>query len=658
MSSSNRKPYLTATNISQALLEASNDNLTNQIELIVDIEAPDGSIIRASDRNKYVGEHFYEALTNFPIVARTIGEFLGQGIVFSEMQFELSNADGRFNKYLPGGSDFGGWIGRSVTVKIGLRDVESSYVSIFRGSVTEEGGFSRSVKSITIKARDLLEKINVSFPPEVFAQSDYPKASDDLWGETIPLIYGDWTQATTPGLASIPAFVVNGADIFVNGESITISQIILSPDANTAVVFRALNHRLDVNDHIDISSDNPNFPNTLVGPHYVISVTTNEFTIGQNLGGSPDVVQSGDVTGTTSVTKHSNESLRNIKLKISSNANVDFDTSNVWLKKSEVYYKLPSIIIQNVNADKNYFEILHDTNAFTIDNNQYVYDTADSFYVRVKGKEITSYRDNVVAIAQDILDVYGGVTPASDLDSTWSTFKDKSTPIVSAIANIKGRAWIGEPQNVMEYVVSLLEQVRLELFFNRSQKISLSALHWEEFDDNPTFSVRNWDIEKDSLIPQLDDRNNFNRVRAVFSYLPDIAENGFSTGYYKNQAAINQAGREITKVVLYPNLYIEQDVINQVRETLKFASAYREIIVANLTNRAILKDIGEFLRIDIDIGSIQLSGVPCQIREISYSPEGLKLPVKLWSFAMMPFGTWNPSYNGIVGGESATISAE
>jgi len=42
MSSSNRKPYLTAAAIDQALLNAAGDNLSNQIELIVDIQAPDG----------------------------------------------------------------------------------------------------------------------------------------------------------------------------------------------------------------------------------------------------------------------------------------------------------------------------------------------------------------------------------------------------------------------------------------------------------------------------------------------------------------------------------------------------------------------------------------------------------------------------------------
>ena len=656
MSSSNRKPYLNAASIDQALLDAAGDNLSNQIELIVDIEAPNGSIIRASDRNKYVGEHFYEALTNFPDVTRTIGEFLGQGIVFSEMTFELSNADGRFNRFLPGGADFGGWIGRSVTVKIGLRDIESSYVAIFRGVVTEEGGFSRSVKSITIKARDRLEKINVSFPADIFTQAAYPKAVDDIWGKTIPLIYGDWTQAITPGFASVPANPVNGADIFVNGSSLSVT-VTLSPDPSTPVIFTAVNHRLDVNDEIDVNSDNSSFPSSLKGKHYVVSITANEFTIGSHLGGPAHVVTSGDVSGNTSVTKHSNAPFENVKFVISSNANTLFDTNQVWLKRSEQYYKIPSVDIKNINADNNYFEIDHQNSNLQIDGKNWTYETSDAIYVRVKGKNISGYSDNIVSIAQDILQVYGGVV-AGDLDPSWTTLKNKNTPAVSSISTIKGRAWIGEPQNALEYSVSLLEQVRVELYFNRSQKIALSSLHFDDFESSPSFVVRNWDIQKDSFIPQLDNRNNFNRMRAVYSYLPDMAENAFSTTYFKNQAAINQTDKQITKVLVYPNLYIESDVENQAKETLKIASAYREIVALALTNRAILLDIGDWVFLDIEIGSSQFSGVPCQIRDISYSTDGLKLPMRIWSFAMIPFGSWNPGYAGIVGGESATITQE
>jgi hypothetical protein len=147
-------------------------------------------------------------------------------------------------------------------------------------------------------------------------------------------------------------------------------------------------------------------------------------------------------------------------------------------------------------------------------------------------------------------------------------------------------------------------------------------------------------------------------MRAVYAYLPDINENAFSTGYYKNLAAILQSGKEITKVLLYPNLYIEADVINQAKETLKIVSGYREIISLSLTNRAILKDLGDWVTLDVQIGSALFVDVPCQIRDISYSPDGLKLPMRLWAFTMLPFSGWDPSYPGIVGGQDAVIVNE
>ena len=655
MSSGNRQPYQTASGISQALLDASSDNLTNQIELIVDIEAPDGSIIRASDRNKYVGQHFYEALTKFPDVSRTIGEFLGQGVVFSEMTFELSNADGRFNKFLPQGSSFGGWVGRLVTVKIGLRDVESSYVQVFKGAITEEGGFSRTVKSITIKARDVLEKINVSFPSEVFSQANYPKAVDELWNTTIPLIYGDWTVNVLPNLASVPAKVINGGDIYVTGEELSVT-VTLSPDAFTPVIFTAVNHRLEVGKAIHIESDNQQFPGSLKGTHYIKSVTPNEFTIGPQNGGA-HVEQTGSVTGNHTARKPDNVLNTNVACVISSNANSVFDINNVFVRRSEVYYKLVPSSILAVNANKNYFEILNNDDSFKIENENWVYSTSDEIFVRVKGKDLGAYSENIVSISQSILSEYGGVSP-SEYDNTWTTYRDKSSPAVSDVANVKGRVYIFEPQNAMEYAISLLEQVRLELFVNRSQKIALSSLHWDDFVSAPSYIVHNWDVEKDSLVPRIDDRNNFNRVRAVYSYLPDLNDNAFTTGYFRNQAAINQTGKEITKLLVYPNLHVTSQVENQVKETLKLASGYREVIECSLTTRAVLKDIGEWMALDIEIGSTIFSNVPCQIRDISYSPSGLKLPVRLWSFAMLPFGSWNPSYTGIVGGQNATITAE
>jgi len=41
MGTSDRRPYLTATVLDQDFLDASQDSLVNQLELIIDIEAPD-----------------------------------------------------------------------------------------------------------------------------------------------------------------------------------------------------------------------------------------------------------------------------------------------------------------------------------------------------------------------------------------------------------------------------------------------------------------------------------------------------------------------------------------------------------------------------------------------------------------------------------------
>jgi hypothetical protein len=183
-------------------------------------------------------------------------------------------------------------------------------------------------------------------------------------------------------------------------------------------------------------------------------------------------------------------------------------------------------------------------------------------------------------------------------------------------------------------------------------------MHWDEFDNTPSYTVNNWDVERDSLRPTLDVQNNFNRARGTFGFIPEANASGFATTYFRNQAAITQNGRILTRDLDYPNLYRSADVEVQVKETLKLASGYREVIEVTLTSRAILQDIGEWILLDVQIGASQFVAVPCLVREIGYSPDGLKLPMKLWSFAMLPFGTWNPGYTGIVGGVSATITAE
>jgi hypothetical protein len=535
--------------------------------MAVDIQTPTG-FIRASDRNKYIGGVFYEALLNFPVIQRTIGDWLAGELEFSSLELELSNVDGRFNNFLPGGANFGGWIGKTVEVKIGLRDVASTYKTIFSGFVSDVGGFGRTVKTIRISARDKFDKINVSFPPAVFTSTTFPDIDNDVAGLGVPVIYGDWTVEVNPG-GSVPAFPVNGADPDVNGNS-----------------------------------------------------------------------------------SHTN----NVQLRISDNSLTLFDNTTVHLKRGDVYFLFASADITNVPLSNNAFEIIQ--NGVTlVEGNPYEYDSGDSFFVKVKGKDLGSYDDNIVEIARDILMTYGGLTPP-DFDSSWNTVRDKNSPVESAIVNFKSRVWLQEAQPCLTFALSLLEQVRCEVFVDRNLKFKISTLHLDSLDPSPSYRIRNWDVVKDSFSPHLDERNNFNRVQGVYSFLPDLNENSRKTPIHRNSAAVNQAGKEIFKEIVFPNLYEEFVVINQLKEMLRLASAYLEIIDVELTWRSVLLDISDMVKLNVQIGSSIYSDVPCLVRQVGYDPAGLKIPATIWSFQMVPFPGWSPGYTGITGGTTAVITQE
>ena len=583
MSNDQRKQYKNATVLDQEYLDASQDNLLNKLELIVDIEKPGGGFIHASDRNKYIVDSttgagtFYEALLVFPVIKRTVGEFLSPALEFSNLELTLTNVDGRFNYLLPAGDNFDGWIGNSVTVKLGLGEIQSSYTTIFEGEITDQGGFKRSVSSITITARDKFDKINQSFPREVFKKTSFPNLEDEKENRIVPIIWGDWTVNVEPDMASIPTIVVNGADPNVNGDT-----------SNTG----------------------------------------------------------------------------NVQLVIANHPLISLDTTKVYLRRGEKVWLIPSTDIVNVSiaTTPSSFEIKQNSGTMVAktpdtDDQILVFGRGDEFFVRVRGKNLGTYSDNIIEQARDILITYGGVL-SSEFDSNWDTLRDKSSPSESAISAVKSRVYIDESQQVLNHVLSLLEQVRIELFVDRNLKLKLLPLHLDEFVPNPAFKVRNWDIEKGSFTPRIDEVTNFNRAKGVFNFLPNRRENLQETSIYRNEAAITQVGKEISKKIVFPNLYESTTVVNQLVETLRITSSYLENIDLTLTWRSMLLDIGDFVKLNVEIQSSVFDSVPALIREIGYDPRGIKLPMRLWSFQMLPFPGHAPGNPGIVGGSTAVITEE
>jgi hypothetical protein len=569
MANSDRKPFETATVLDQDFLDDCQDNLLNKLQMAMQLEAPTGTLY-FSDRNMYVGSTFYEARLTFPEIKRTVGEFLSPEIEFSNISLELNNVDELFNNVLPAGADYDGWVGRKITIQLGLRDVASTYKTIFEGFITHEGGFQRSTGTVIFFARNKFDSINQNFPTAVFTSSVYPDIEEDQIGKVSPIIYGDWTTVVEPDSASVPGIVVNGADVDVNGD-----------------------------------------------------------------------------------TSHTN----NVECVISNHDLVTFDSTQVYFEKGEDIAKVDAADIVNIGAGNRTFEVVQNgTTVINDDGDPLEYSKGDKFFVKVDGKDLGASSDNIVEIAKDILKTYGGLVDA-DFDSTWATFAAKASPSESAISTFLARAWVQEPQSVVEYTLSLLEQVRLEYFINADLKLSISSLHFDDFVAAPSFTVKNWDVEQKSMRLSIDDRTNFNRLAGDYNFLPNRDQAFARTPVFRNQAAVTQAGKEISKALSFPNLYIAGTVTDQVEEILKLASAYLEIIDLNLTWRSMLLDIGGFVKMDVKIEGTQFDEVPSLIRDIIYTPD-FKIRLKLFSFQMTPFPGHSPGFNGITGGSTAIITEE
>jgi hypothetical protein len=581
MGTSDRRPYLSATAFTQSLLDECQDNLTNRLEMICDIYDVGTSHldIHISDRAKYVGGTYYEARTKFPTIERTVGDWLSNELEFSTLEITVNNSDKTFNDLLPGGSQYNGFIGKRLTIKIGLLEFSSSYFTIFSGMVTDVSGFKRDTASFTLICRSDFEKVNKTFPNQVFTTTDYPNLEEDRIGVSVPVIYGDWTTDLRPEAPEVPAYPINGLDPLVNAS--------LEP------------------------------PNPSVGSVPVRCV------------------------------------IASVPLK-------SVDTASVMLYRGNAYYLIPSGDVSVVTGtDNQAIDIVQ--KGFQIDGEDWIYESSDEFWLKCIGIDLSGFDNNIVWQAKDILKRFGGLVDG-DFDTTWQTLRDKNTPAENAIANIKSRVWQQESRQALEYALSMLEQVRLESFINSSNLFSISSLHLDDFEASPSYEIRNWDIVKGTFEPSTDERNIFNRAKGDFGFSPVEGQNRYSTPLFRNQANITQIGREISKLITFPNLYILSDVENQIKEILKL-SAYVENIELELTSRSFLQDLCQDISFNINIGSVVFQNisepVTGKIRTLKYQPEGMSISSKIWCFQMLPFpGSEKTAISGITGGSTATITQE
>lgn len=339
----------------------------------------------------------------------------------------------------------------------------------------------------------------------------------------------------------------------------------------------------------------------------------------------------------------------------------NFDLGSVYLKRGEALILLDAADVIVLGSGQKLFAVRNRNSGSTtqVDGEAYAYAQGDQFLVRVKSqlKGGGSLFTNAVAIAKDILKTFGGISLA-DFSVRWDQYQNKTTPAASAVANILARMYIDEEEPIISFANSLLGQVGLEIFIDKENNISLNPLHADEFESSPSFIIRNDDVEEGSFKPIIDDRTNLNRLAGLFNRLPDIGESASQSAYYFNITNFNDTGVTFSERLNLPNLYARSQVELRVQDILSLTSAFAEFIELSCTWRSLLLDIGDYVLVDVKIGSVIFEQVPCQIREKTYDPQGLRIGFKLWSFQLLPFGSWPGQGGGIVGGNAGTLLKE
>ena len=651
MAWSDRRPYEGATTLTQALLDACADNLAFRIESVAEIETPAGTI-RASDRNKYVGGTYYGARMQLPTVKRTIGEWLAPVLEFSTLQVSVSNVDGLYNNLMPGGANFSGWVGKSVEVRNGLFDISASYRRQFKGYVTEVGGFSRDSKSLTVVARDEFDRLNKTFPVDIWDRATWPKLGDNVVGTGVPVVYGDWTTATEPHPAMVPTVVVNGGDPFTDFRDRNMDLALGSPGSAISTA-----HGLDHNDMIEVDT-NGTLPSPLTpgGTYYAVIVDLDTFGLATAPGGSP-IALTGSQSGQHRFRAAAAAAREPVYCVVTTDTLRQLQRDQVYLKRGDGFYLVPATELSGWVSANNQFKVAQNTTVLWVDGKEYLYQGSDTFVVRCKGRDLGGDSDNTVAIARDILERFGGAV-AGDFHASWDAYKAKASPAQSAIATIKARVFEHEENQAMQYALSILEQVRLEAFIDAERQLKINAMHFEDWPTAPSFTVRNWDLERENFTPKIDDRNVFNRCAGDYNYSPLDKRNIRQTPVLRNQAAITQMGKEVSKKIVFPNLYDEATVKQQCTEILRLASAQSELVEMTVSPRAMLLDLGGWVKLGVAFGASVFEGVPAMIREISQDPSGVRINMKVWAMQLVPYPGWAPGYAGIVGGWQATITEE
>lgn len=527
--------------------------------------------LRFADRPKFVGDDFYEGRAKFNPVERTIGELQAPTIKFAQFEVTVANMDGFYNAYLEGGASYVSFIGARLEIKFGLRDLQSSFTTVFDGTVPDEDGFEVLRESIRIRATDKFDELNKRPDLPAINDTDFPTAPADSLGKLIPFPIGDWEA---------------GFNVIDDAGTITVTDGV----SNVAVKIAQPN----------------SFYGGLVGYHvgggfFVFAVGTY----------TPDNVSACYVKR------------GNTLIMANFDATPD-NTAGYW-----------SAEVTSLKGDP----------SGTV---TYVYQSGDVAVIKVKVPYDTGKYSHPIEIAEQLLMRLAG-RASSDFDSaSWTALKAKNTPAQSDLTSIKSRIWIGDEkqsESVLSLVLGLLECVRVEMYVDFNGKLALRTLHPEDFPAPASADARvdQADIDERSATLKADERTFFNQASLNFAFTPVTKKTELSTPQMRNQNSINRSGKTVIKTIDAPWLYVANDAQLQLIEFVRLYSAGLGYFNVQVCWRHLLRDLGDFLAINYDVGGLAYSEAPMQIRDISIDLANAGLTYRLLNLANFAYTGYAPS---------------
>lgn len=288
----------------------------------------------------------------------------------------------------------------------------------------------------------------------------------------------------------------------------------------------------------------------------------------------------------------------------------------------------------------------------------YSFQDGDVASIGVKIPYAVGKYSNPIELAEQVLFTLGDVV-SGDLDSTsWSALKTKSSPAQSDMTSVKQRIWIGEDSDkILEYTLQLLEQVRVELYWDNSQKIALRSMHPEDFPSQGSFRVEQIYMDEESIKVQSDQRNFFNKALGNYAYTPLLKKTQLQTPTRKNQTSINKTGKSVLKAIDLPSIYVANDAQLQLDEFLRLYSTGHEYVTVKTAWPTLLRDLGEIVMFNYIVGSINYDNRPMKIRDITFSPAEASIVFKLLSFANFPYtGNVPTNYEQMLSSSSQLIT--